>query len=66
MGSPPMNTVVLVLLAEIISPYFDTMFSDLRTDFCSKVLDSANVQNEGLIFLTSSILCPIYTLSVPV
>jgi hypothetical protein len=41
MGYLPLNAIVLVLLVEIVSPYFDVMFSNLCIDFCNKVSDSA-------------------------
>jgi hypothetical protein len=41
MWSLPLNAIVLVLLVEIVNPYFDTMFSNLCTDFCNKISDSA-------------------------
>jgi hypothetical protein len=41
MGSLPLNAIVLVLLVETVTPYFYVMFSNLHTDFCNKVSDSA-------------------------
>jgi hypothetical protein len=39
----PLNAIVLVLLVEIVNPYFDIIFSSLCTDFCNKVSDSATI-----------------------
>jgi hypothetical protein len=41
MGSLPLNAIVLVLLVEIVNPYFDILLSNLCIDFCNKVSDSA-------------------------
>ena len=40
-ASLPLNTSVLVLLADFINPYFDFIFSNMCADFCNKVSDSA-------------------------
>jgi hypothetical protein len=41
MGSLPLKATVLVLLAKIVNPYFVTILSNLRVDFCNRISDSA-------------------------
>jgi hypothetical protein len=41
MVSLPPNAVLLVLVFEIVKPYFDVILPNLCTDFCNKVSDSA-------------------------
>jgi hypothetical protein len=55
-GSLLLNVIVLVLLIEIVNPYFDIMLSKLCTDFCNKVSDSAiitwsSVKRSAFIYL---------------
>jgi len=38
---PPLNTIVLVSLVEMINPYFGTIFCCLCTDFLNKVSNSS-------------------------
>jgi hypothetical protein len=41
MGPHPLNTIVLVLLFEVVSPYCGIILSHLCIDFCNQVSDSA-------------------------
>jgi hypothetical protein len=67
---PPLNTIVLVSLVEIINPYFCIIFCHLCTDFLNKASNSTVLtcwfsEKKGFYLFTFSVLCPHCIVCIP-